>query len=119
MMRAVARHLLVSGADAEPQMTPVPYLVPLPDRHTLKVKRPDSLLESAFGDLKEENIKFVIKASDLDLLSQWEMHGVAHTETQRRGRAGARLYCNNKTHISLAPYKCQLADVLKNAHAHR
>ena len=62
MMDAIAR-LLVSGIDSEPQVTPVPYLVPLPPGHTLNVKNPGSLDERSFGDLKEENPKFIIKVS--------------------------------------------------------
>ena len=62
MMEAITR-LLVSGIDSEPQVTPVPYLAPLPPSHTLNVKRPGSLDEHSFGDLKEENPKFVIKVN--------------------------------------------------------
>ncbi len=41
---------------------PVPYLVPLPAKHTLLVKRPKALRdEAAFGDLREDNLQLVIK----------------------------------------------------------
>ena len=40
---------------------PVPYLVPLPRQHTLNVKRPDLLVASAFGDLREDNIQLIIQ----------------------------------------------------------
>lgn len=39
----------------------VPYLVPLPSKHTLSVKRPDLLAASAFGDLREDNLQLVIQ----------------------------------------------------------
>lgn len=42
---------------------PVPYLVPLPDKHTLSVKRPSSLSASAFGDLREDNLQIIIEVS--------------------------------------------------------
>lgn len=41
---------------------PVPYLVPLPPKHTLPVKRPDMLEASAFGDLREDNLQLIIVA---------------------------------------------------------
>lgn len=40
---------------------PVPYLVPLPGKHTLTVKRPDQLRDSAFGDLREDNLQLIIQ----------------------------------------------------------
>jgi len=42
---------------------PVPYLVPLPEKHTLVVKDPRSMKELAFGDLREDNLQLVIKVS--------------------------------------------------------
>ena len=48
-------------ADADPPVTPVPYLVPLPMRHSLAVKRPDVMSEEAFGDLREDNLQLVIQ----------------------------------------------------------
>ncbi|KAG1678758.1 hypothetical protein FOA52_012798 [Chlamydomonas sp. UWO 241] len=44
---------------------PVPYLVPLPKRHTLKVKRPDVLHTSSFGDLREDNLQLVLVAKKI------------------------------------------------------
>ncbi|KAJ9524025.1 hypothetical protein QJQ45_022487, partial [Haematococcus lacustris] len=44
---------------------PVPYLVPLPSRHTLPVKRPDLLTAPAFGDLREDNLQLVIFAKKI------------------------------------------------------
>ena len=43
---------------------PVPYLVPLPAKHTLTVKRPNVLTSSAFGDLREDNLQLVIQVRD-------------------------------------------------------
>lgn len=40
---------------------PVPYLVPLPSKHTLAVKRPDMLVAAAFGDLREDNLQLLIQ----------------------------------------------------------
>ena len=40
---------------------PVPYLVPLPQMHTLTVKDPRSMRELAFGDLREDNPPLAIK----------------------------------------------------------
>ena len=41
---------------------PVPYLVPLPSKHTLAVKRPDVITSPlAFGDLREDNLQLVIQ----------------------------------------------------------
>ena len=40
---------------------PVPYLVPLPSRHTLAVKAPNVLSATAFGDLREDNLQLVIQ----------------------------------------------------------
>ena len=43
---------------------PVPYLVPLPSRHTLVVSNPTNARdESAFGDLRQENLQLVILVS--------------------------------------------------------
>jgi hypothetical protein len=61
MITLYAALLAASMADSDPPITPVPYLVPLPPKHTLKVKRPHSLDEDAFGDLKEENLKLIIE----------------------------------------------------------
>ncbi|KXZ56071.1 hypothetical protein GPECTOR_2g953 [Gonium pectorale] len=44
---------------------PVPRLVPLPTLHTLTVKRPDQLIEEAFGDLREDNLQLVIQAKKI------------------------------------------------------
>ena len=52
--------LLASTADSDPPITPVPFLVPLPPVHSLKVKWPDSLAEDAFGDLREDNLQLII-----------------------------------------------------------
>ncbi len=49
----------MSGAD--PPVTPVPYLVPLPYRHTLAVRRPSSLEEGAFGELREDNLRLILE----------------------------------------------------------
>ena len=43
---------------------PVPYLVPLPSRHTLVVSNPTNARdESAFGDLRQDNLQLVILVS--------------------------------------------------------
>lgn len=39
----------------------MPYLVPLPPRHTLAVKRPDVMDAWAFGDLREDNLQLIIQ----------------------------------------------------------
>ena len=44
---------------------PVPYLVPLPLKHTLTVKHPRSMSKSAFGDLREDNLQLVVKVRAL------------------------------------------------------
>ncbi|GMH33927.1 hypothetical protein BSKO_01761 [Bryopsis sp. KO-2023] len=44
---------------------PVPRLVPLPDKHTLSVKYPESLDTSTFGDLREDNLQLVIVAKNI------------------------------------------------------
>lgn len=49
----------------------VPYLVPLPPKHTLTVKRPDSLSSSAFGDLREDNLQLVLVAKKIVKTQVW------------------------------------------------
>lgn len=39
----------------------MPYLVPLPSKHTLAVKRPDLLNAQSFGDLREDNLQLVMQ----------------------------------------------------------
>ena len=59
-------------ADADPPVTPVPYLVPLPMRHSLAVKRPDVMSEEAFGDLREDNLQLVIQVGG----ERWRLWGL-------------------------------------------
>eukprot|EP00798_Chlamydomonas_sp_ICE-L_P023775 gene23775-9334_t len=42
---------------------PVPYLVPLPSRHTVNVKHPEVLSSTAFGEIREDNLQLVIMAN--------------------------------------------------------
>jgi hypothetical protein len=44
-----------------PEPAQVPYLVPLPPKHTLAVKRPDLLVAEAFGNLREDNLQLVLQ----------------------------------------------------------
>ncbi|GAX83592.1 hypothetical protein CEUSTIGMA_g11017.t1 [Chlamydomonas eustigma] len=67
----------LKGAAA--QYIPVPLLVPLPDVHTLPVKRSDLIEESAFGDLKEDNPHIVIKATPVT-----KIESITVTEDARR-----------------------------------
>ena len=50
---------------------PVPYLVPLPSKHTLAVKRPNVLSSAAFGDLREDNLQLVIQVRGSGGLREW------------------------------------------------
>lgn len=43
----------------------MPRLVPLPQRHTLPVKYPESLDVSTFGDLREDNLQFLLVAEKI------------------------------------------------------
>lgn len=44
---------------------PVPRLVPLPEKHTLTVKRPDLRSGDAYGDLREDNLQLVVQAKKI------------------------------------------------------
>lgn len=44
-----------------PWLPQVPYLVPLPAKHTLPVKCPFRLSASAFGDLRDDNLQLIIQ----------------------------------------------------------
>ncbi len=50
---------------------PVPRLVPLPQHHTLTVKRPDLGSAEAFGDLREDNLQLVIMAKKIIKTQVW------------------------------------------------
>ena len=42
----------------------VPYLVPLPGKHTLPVKAPFKFTTSTFGDLRNDNLQLVIEVNE-------------------------------------------------------
>jgi len=52
---------------------PVPYLVPLPGKHTLPVKAPFKYSASAFGDLREDNLQLIIQAKRI-IKTQTQMY---------------------------------------------
>lgn len=54
---------------------PVPALAPLPDKHTLPVKAPNSLAPKAFGDLRSDNLQFLV-----------QFDRITTTEVRRGGR---------------------------------
>jgi hypothetical protein len=41
---------------------PVPRLVPLPDKHTLVVARPESQEAASFGHLRNDNLQLIVTA---------------------------------------------------------
>ena len=50
---------------------PVPALAPLPESHTLRVKQPDQLTAQAFGNLRDDNVQFVVVCKRITTTKVW------------------------------------------------
>eukprot|EP00983_Pelagomonas_calceolata_P113261 1159965-Pelagomonas_calceolata.AAC.18 len=56
----------------------VPYLVPLPGKHTLPVKAPFKYSASAFGDLREDNLQLIIQLLKLQRFCHYKEVDLMH-----------------------------------------
>ena len=67
---------------------PVPYLVPLPSKHTLTVKRPNSLSPGAFGELREDNLQLIIQVREG--MGNRALASRLHSENSRHAQSSNR-----------------------------